>query len=233
MEDQKVLNTEEINWYEEDENRLDYKIAFGDNGYRIDKKDDTEDAPEQQQVDVKKLIKKRDEKWEKRLEKARREAFEKGREQGQQEGFEQAEQEIDDKLTRLEQLVEQAHQDWKERHRTLNPGLLDLVFDMVEEIVGLPVENPKIREQLEDELSLLLHETEDEIKPLLWVSESDYRFVEQMVEKYAPELSLSIRIREDCNPGEFEFETEEETVVHRFREKLTDLKENLSLPSWK
>ncbi len=234
MEDQKILHTEDINWYEKDENRLDYDPAFEGKGYKKSTKDGSaEGATKEPQVDVKQLIKKRDQKWEKRLAKAREEAFEEGRQQGLKEGVEEAEEQIEDKLGRLEQLVEKAHRHWNERHQTLNPGLLDLVFDMVEKIVGLPVENPKIREQLEEELSVLLHQTDKKVKPQLWICEKDYEFVEGIVEQYAPELPLSIRVSEDCNPGEFEFETDKETVVHRFREKLADLKENMTLPSWK
>ncbi|PAU94624.1 hypothetical protein CK503_07470 [Aliifodinibius salipaludis] len=234
MEDQKILHTEEINWYDEDDHPLDYDLAFEGKGYKKSGEcEDTETSSSKKKVDVKKLIDKRDTKWKKRLAKAREEAFEKGHEQGYQEGFEAAEQQVDDKLARLEDLVVKAHKDWKKQHQLLNPGLLDLVFDMVEKIVSIPVENPAIREQLEEKLSGLLHETEGDIKPRLWVSEQDYRFVEKLVEKYAPELSLSIRISEDCNPGEFEFETQKETVVHRFREKLADLKDNMTLPSWK
>lgn len=231
-EDRKILHTEDINWYEEDEHRLNYDLPFNGEGYKTEDQKET-DTKSETKVDVKKLIKKRDDKWERRLEKARKEAFEKGRECGYKDGFNEAEQQVDDKLNRLEELVEKAHQDWDHRHKLLNPGLLDLVFDMVEKIVGLPVENPEIREQLEEKLSKLLHETDDQIKPKLWVSEQDYQFVEELVEKYSPELSISIRISEDCNPGEFEFETQNETVVHRFREKLADLRDNLTLPSWK
>lgn len=232
-EDQKILHTEDINWYEEDENRLDYDLAFNGNGYKKSDDKKKSKANSERKVDVKQLVKKRNDKWEQRLAKARKEAFEKGRERGYEEGFDEAEQQVDDKLNRLEGLVEKAHQDWSHRHQLLNPGLLDLVFDMVEKIVGLPVENSKIREQLEEKLSVLMHETDNEIKPKLWVSEEDYCFVEELVEKYSPELSLSIRVSEDCNPGEFEFETQKETVVHRFREKLADLKDNMTLPSWK
>ena len=231
-EDQNILHTDDINWYEEDENRLDYDLAFNGEGYKKTGRDKSEEKPENK-VDVKKLIKKRDDKWEQRLAKAREEAFEKGRKRGYEDGFNEAEQQVDEKLNRLEELVEKAHQDWTRRHKLLNPGLLDLVFDMVEKIVGIPVENPQIREQLEEKLSALIYETDEEIKPQLWVSKKDYRFVEGLVEKYAPELSLSIRVSEDCNPGEFEFETQKETVVHRFREKLADLKDNMTLPSWK
>jgi flagellar biosynthesis/type III secretory pathway protein FliH len=233
MEDQKILHTEEINWYEEDQNRLDYEVAFDGNGYKKSPKDDShEDPVNEQQVDVKQLINKRDKKWEKRLAKVRKEARQEGYEQGYEKGFNDAEQEIDGKLDHLEHLVENAHSQWIERQKMLNPGLLDLVFDIVEEIVGLPVENPEIREQLEDELSVLFHETDSQVKPQLWVSEEDYEFVKGLIEKYSPELSLSLRVSEDYNTGEFEFETDKETVVHCFREKLADFKENITLPSW-
>lgn len=233
MEDQKVLHTEDINWYEEKENRLDYELAFGDDGLKKRNQGEHEQAETNDpKVDVKQLIKKRDKKWEKRLEKARNEAFEQGFEEGKEEGYARAESEIDDKLFRLEKVVARAHHEWKEHYLTLDPGLLDLVFDITEKMVGLPVENSQIREQLEDELSVLLHQTDEEIKPQLRVSETDYVFVKELVEKYTPKLSLSILVSEECNPGEFEFETEKETVVHRFRKKLTDFRENLSLPSW-
>ncbi|MCW9705378.1 hypothetical protein [Fodinibius salsisoli] len=233
MEDQKILHTEEINWYNEEENRLDYEVAFGDDGYKKTQKNNSPQVYSEPKVDIKKLIEKRDGKWKQRLERAREEAFEKGWQCGYKEGFEKAEQQVDEKISRLEELVEKAHEDWNYRHQLLNPGLLDLVFDIVENIVGLPVENPEIRKQLEEKLSVLLHETDDEIKPQLWVSEQDYHFVEELVERYAPELSLSIRVSVDCNTGEFEFETQNETVVHRFREKLADLKDSMTLPSWK
>jgi flagellar assembly protein FliH len=233
MENQKILHTEDLNWYEEQENRLDYDLAFDGKGYKKSGKNSDEHQPQESQVDVKQLIEKRNEKWEKRLNKAKEEAYAEGYEQGHEDGYQEAEQQIDEKLGQLEQLIQKSHEDWKKRHKMINPGLLDLVFDMVEKIVGLPVENPEIRNHLEDELSVLLYESEDNLKPQLFVSLRDYEFVEEMVEEYAPELSLSIRVSDDCNPGEFEMETKKETVVYRFSEKLSDLKENLTLPSWK
>lgn len=234
MEDQKILHTEEINWYEEGENRLDYDIAFEGNGYKKGQKNKSHGQPiNEQQIDVKQLINKRDQKWEKRLAKVRKEARQEGYEQGYQEGVNEAEQHIDDKLDHLEYLVENAHNQWKEYQKMLDPGLLDLVFDIVEEIVGLPVENPEMRERLEDELSVLFHEVDSQVKPKLLISEEDYEFVEGLIEKYVPELSLSVQVSEEYNTGEFEFETDKETVIYRFQEKLVDFKESMTLPSWK
>lgn len=229
-DDQKVLQTEQINWYEEEENRLDYEIVFGGGNHKK-RKANTE--PEEAKVNVKKLIQKRDEKWNKRLEKARQEMFKKGHEKGFKEGYLEAEKQIDQKLSKIENMIKKAHEEWNQRQKLINPGLLDLAFDIVEKIVGSPIDNPQIYQQLEEELSVLLHQSDNEIKPLLRISEEDYEFVEEIIKKYAPELSISLRISGECNPGEFEFETEKETIVHRFRKKVLDFKENLSLPSWK
>lgn len=236
MEEQKILNTEQINWYEEEDNELNYQIAFdGNDGLGSNGEEETEsdDKGEQEQVDVKTLLRERDQKWKKRLKKAREISFAKGVEEGRKKGYRKAEEEIDEKLETLRGIFEQAHKKWLERHRALNPGLLDLTFDLVEEIVGIPVENPQIRETLEEELSELLHEAENRLKPVLWVSKEDYNFVENLVKKYAPEISINIRVSKEYNPGEFEFETEKKTVVYSFKEMLHDFRENISLPSWK
>ncbi|NGP87402.1 hypothetical protein [Fodinibius halophilus] len=238
MEDQKIFNTDQVSWYEDDDNQLDYQVAFEEaESFKTDplvqEGVNETDEPQQQQVDVKELLRERDQKWKERIKKSRAAAFSKGVEQGKQQGYEQAEKEFKQKEQQLEMMFEKAHMEWHARHEALNPGLLDLVFEIVEEIVGLPVENPAIRESLEEELSVLLHGAEEEIKPLVRVSESDYKFVEELVEKYAPEATLTIRVSEDCNPGEFEFETDKKMVVYRFKEMLNDFRENLSLPSWK
>lgn len=232
MESQKIINTDQISWYEDDSSRLDYKEVFQDKKIEREHGKTVADK-ETEKAYIKALLRENDKKWKKRLKKARQVAFAKGREKGIETGYERAEEEIDEKLGRLEMLLEQGHQKWLSRHESLNPGLLDLVFEMVEEIVGLPVENPEIRSTLEEELVPLLHEAESNFKPILRISEYDYRFIEELVEKYAPETAINIRIHEDFNTGEFEFETDKKTVVYSFKEMLNDFREKISLPSWK
>ncbi|WP_138430793.1 FliH/SctL family protein [Fodinibius saliphilus] len=238
MEDQKIFNTDQVSWYEDDNNQLDYQVAFEEaDSFQADRsiqKDETNDVePEGRQVDVQELLKERDKKWKERLKKSRAAAYSKGVEQGKEQGYQEAKEEFKQKEKQLETMFEQAHKEWHERHEALNPGLLDLSFEIAEEIVGIPVENPEIRELMKEELSVLLHGAEEEVKPLLRVCESDYQYVKDLVEKYAPEATLTIRVSEDCNPGEFEFETDKKMVVYRFKEILNDFRENLSLPSWK
>jgi len=234
MDEQKILNTDQISWYDEDKTQLNYQVAFeGDGGLKQSDNGSSNNEEDKQEIDLRALIRKKDEKWKKRLEKVRESAFAKGIEQGKEIGYRKAEQEIDEKLAELAGVLKEGHQQWIERQEALNPGMLDLVFDLAEQIVGLPVEHPELRQKLDEELSVLLHEVEAEVKPVLWVCEEDHAYVEELIQKYAPEVTVSIRISDKYNPGEFEFETDKETVVHSFKEMLSDFRENLSVPSWK
>ncbi len=234
MEDQKILNNEQVKWYEDDDTRLDYQVVFEGTGHtRNQGKKRQDKASKEKKVDIKALLRERDIKWKKRLQDARKAAYTKGFEEGKEDGLQQAREEIDQKIEGLEDMMEQAHQEWKQRQEAINPGLLDLVFDLVETIVGLPIENAEIRENLDDVLSVFLHETNKEVKPVIWVCDNDYEQIEELVEKYAPELTVSIRSNDEYNPGEFAFETDKETVVYNYKEMLNDFRENVSVPSWK
>ena len=231
MEDQKILATEEISWYDEERAQLDYQMIFDSNETHSDTEEE-EEQQEQQQVDVKALLRERDQKWKKRLKKAREHAFSKGYEEGRKQGLAQGRSEVEERISGLESSFNEAHEEWKRRQKTLDPGLLDLVFDIAESILEIPVENPKIREKLDQEISSLLHRMDEQVTPFLWVSASDYRYVQEIKEKHLSESSVNIQVSEECNPGEFKFETDQKTVVYSFRKMLDDFRNTLSLPSW-
>ncbi|SHG14999.1 hypothetical protein SAMN05443144_12033 [Fodinibius roseus] len=235
MEEPKILHDEQLSWYEEEDRRLDYQVAFENQDYTENKgaAKKAERTGNKEDTDVKKLLRERDRMWKKRLQKAREAAFREGLEKGKKEGISEAREEINEKIKGVEHILDHAHLEWKRRQEAINPGLLDLVFELVEKIVGLPVENPEIRNKLDEELSNLLHEADTSVKPVIWICESDYEYVEGLVNTYAPEVTVSIRSSDKYNPGEFAFDTEKETVVYNFKEMLRDFRETISLPSWR
>ena len=240
MESSRIFNTEEVEWQRGGSEQLNYQVVFEGNGREPGgsqgrPEEDTPEASNEQtlrQEDLKELLSQRDRKWKIRMKNAREVAFKKGLERGKKQGFARAEREIDRKIRGLEGMLAEAHEEWRHRQEALAPGLLDLVFDMVEKVVGIPFEDRRLRDKMEEELAGLLHQADSTVKPVLSVSERDYAYAQELLEKYAPELSLSIRTTERCNPGEFEFETDRETVVYRFKEQLRDFRDNLNLPSW-
>lgn len=232
MADKDILDNEQLSWYEEDDNRLDYRLAFqsGEGGSGKENKANSEGISRRE---VREKLENRKKKWKERLKNARRNAYEKGFEKGKEEGHRKAEQEMQQRIQQLEEGLSQARREWQQRIKVLNAGLLDLVFELAEAVVGLPIEHSELRNTLEEKVSQLLHETEKNMKPKLSISSKDYEFAKDLVEQYAPEMSIKVQPDDSLHPGEFEFETEREAVVYRFEKMVQDFKETLSLPEWK
>lgn len=225
MNKRKILDDKQINWYKKGDSRLSYQMIFEDTppGQKID---------EDEIPDTEELLKKSEQKWQERLIKAREEMYARGMEEGKKKGRQQAVEEIDSKLGQIENVLREVHQEWQERQKLLEPGLLDLAFDLAEAILEIPVENPAIRKKIDKELNHLLQKVEEQTKPVLWCSKEDFEYIKKLNKENAPQKAIHIRISKDCNPGEFKLETNRETIVHNFKTMLGDLKNSLSLPSW-
>lgn len=227
MNKPKIIDDRQIDWTPEETSRLSYEMIFEE---EFSSHEGDEESGEEQDIET--LLEKRDEEWKKKLEEACETAYQEGKEDGLKEGLEQARSEIDTKLKALEDAFRQAHSEWQERQQILETGLLDLVFEISESILGIPVENPAIRQKLDRELTHLLQKTEEQTKPLLLVSEADFEYIQRLKEEIAPKTTINIRPDKNFNSGEFKLETNHETVVHKFQTMLNDFKESLSLPSW-
>lgn len=225
MRNQKVFSNNQVNWYEKGNKLLSYQLIF--------KEKELQESSQEEEIDVVELLEEREAHWRIKLQKAKEDAQTEGYQKGLQEGIEQARTEIDDKIQSIRIAFKEAHVEWKKIQELLEPGLLDMAFEITESILGIPVENPAIRITIEQNLGGFLQKINDNSKPMLWVSESDYKFVEEVIEEFAPHTSVNIRINPQLNPGEFNLETTEENIVHNFQEMLRDFKRNLTLPSWK
>ena len=237
MKTPRVLDENQINWYKHDSTRLNYKMLFGD---EQDSEVATQEMPEpndEPALDPEELVKKtqeeRDSKWKIKVEKTRTEAHAAGYEEGIQAGYEQAQQEIEEKLTAVQALISEGQNEWKKRQELIDPGLLDLAFEIAEAIVGVPVEHPDLRNTLELSLGPLLERIDNQSKPVLLVAESDYEYILKLKEEYAPETFVKIRVSADCQPGEFHFESTQEVVVKNVKKTLQDFRKNIPVPTWK
>lgn len=228
MSGNRIINNERISWRSEGEDRLNYQMIFEEKD-----PEQEEQIAERQRADMEKQLAQRDREWKRKLAEARTKAFNEGKELGLRQGYKEAREEIDGKLSVIEEGLRAAHAEWKERQESLEPGLLDLVFDIAESILGIPVENPAIRDQLDTELGELLQKVDKETRPRLLVSERDYEYVLKLKDRHCPNSTVSIRASDRCNPGEFELDTDRETMVRNFQTMLRDFADNLTLPSWK
>lgn len=228
MNSGKIINDGKINWDKKSQNTLSYRMLFDEAPAAV-----SEPGEEVPEIDVDEILRENNEQWEKRLRQARQEAFDAGVEEGYNRGFKEAEALLNETAQRLSKQLDQAHAEWQEQQKMLDPGVLDLAFELAESILEIPVENSNIREKMKSELEPVIRRIDDSTRPVLWVSAADEDFVTAIKEDNAPRTTINIRIDKTLNPGEFKLETSRESVVHQFKTLLQDLKESLNLPSWK
>lgn len=224
----RIIDNKKINWNDLENSKLNYQMIFEEKVETLEKEETEEEG-----FDIVEVLSRKEREWKKKLEEACKEAYAHGIEEGRKRGADEARAEIDSKLATLENAFAKAHEEWKEKQNYLEPALLDMVFEITEAILEIPVENPAIRTKLEEEIAPLLHKIDDSSKSVLWVSESDFSYIEKLVNEYTPENPVTIRVSKECNPGEFELETSRETIVRSYEKMLGDFKDSLALPSWK
>jgi flagellar biosynthesis/type III secretory pathway protein FliH len=227
MKSRRILQSDHIDWDENGSSRINYSTVFDQNQATAEP-----EAPEQTGPDYRELLHAKEKQWQKKLKQSRKEAFEEGVNQGYRQGLEEARAELDRHLAVLEHTFEQAHREWRERQQLLEPGLIELAFDVAECILGIPLEHTSVRTRLQEELSKILEDLDEQVKPQLWISEQDYNYVEKLIDGYVHTGSVGIKISAECKPGEFKFESDRKTVVCNFQKMLGDFRAKLTLPEW-
>ena len=236
MKNQRVLNTEQINWFNENSTRLNYHLLFDEDPHENTTPDTLADSAMQQfehsealQSDV---MHERDQKWKIKVKKTRETAFAEGFEAGKKQGMEEARTELEEKLQFINSTLEAGRTAWKHRQEMLDPGLLDLAFDIAEAILGIPIDQSEIRKSLELSLGPILERTDEQSKPVLLVAENDFEYIQQLKADYAPKTFLKIRVDASCKPGEFRFESTDEVVIYNCKNALREFRKSLSVPTW-
>lgn len=229
MKSGKIINDGTINWDRKPQDRLSYRMLFDDAPASVAEPEVEEEEP----IDVDELLRENNEQWEAKLREARQQAYDAGIEEGYNRGFAEAGEQLDEKVARLEEKMDEAREEWRHQQKTIEPGVLDLAFELAESILEVPVENPAIREKMQTELEPILRKIDESTRPVIWVSQDDEAFVRDLKDDNAPKTAINIRIDKTLNPGEFKLETSKESVVHQFKTLMQDLRTSLNLPSWK
>jgi flagellar biosynthesis/type III secretory pathway protein FliH len=216
----KIIDKDRFSWEDEGSFRLDYKTIF----------EEKKAAAGPPAPDMDRIMEARLREWNEKLEAARRQSFDQGYRKGLEEGREQAGRELDQRLEGLREHFRDAAAEWKATMELLKPGLLNLVFDLAETILEVPVTNGTMRNKLERELNDLLQDIEMETRPVLWVSRDDFAMVQGLAERYEGTTGVIVRVGNTCKPGEYQLETSRERIVRDFGKMLSDFKESLILP---
>lgn len=182
--------------------------------------------------EVDRLLEEKEREWREKMEKTCQEVYRLGKEEGVKTGFDQGVEEAGRISAALEEGVSGAVAEWKERARLLDPGLLDLAFDISEKILERFDSSPAGRSHLENELAPLLQRLDEATHPVLRVSEKDLPHLEELRKRVAPEIPVVFRVDETLRPGEYRLESDREAVVRSARQMLEDFRKSLSLPGW-
>ncbi len=236
MKTPRVLENEQIKWFKENNTKLNYKMLFNESTEEINAEIETMEEAEVVELTPEEIIQQaridRDRKWKLKVEKTREDAYAVGYEDGKAAGYMQAQFDLEKKLNFINETIEKGLEEWKKRQELLDPGLLDLVFEITETILGVPVEHPDLKNKLELTLGPLLERIDNQSKPVLLVAESDFEYIQLLKNEYAPNSFLKVRVDHECNPGEYRFESTDEVVVQNVKNTLNEFRKSLSIPSW-
>jgi len=225
----KVIDRDSFAWRDDNRSRLNYHMIFDENW-----KDPEEEAKEEKRIqpNVEEILAKRRIEEERRLADVRQKAFEEGLATGRQEGLATAKSEMQSKIAVIERALREAHQAWARNQELLKPGVLQLVFEVAEAVIGVPNRSAELKKHLENELVPLLEALDKASQPVLWVSEDDYQFVDHLVEQYSAKSGLMLRVGNTCKPGEYQLESNRQKVVRDYKMLLNDFRDSLMLPEF-
>lgn len=234
MKNPRVLDNEQINWYKENSTKLNYKMLFNEKKVsneilELQEAEAVELSPEEilEQARIE-----RDQKWRFKVNKTKEDAYAQGYEEGKAAGYMHAQYDLEGKLDFINSTIEKGLKEWKKRQELLDPGILDLAFEIAETILGFPVEHVELKNKLESTLGPLFENIDDQSKPILVVSESDYEYIQLLKEKYAPNSFIKVRIDQTCRSGEYRFESTREVIVQNVKNTLKEFRKTLPIPTW-
>lgn len=234
MKNPRVLDNEQINWYKENSTKLNYKMLFNEKKVsneilELQEAEAVELSPEEilEQARIE-----RDQKWRFKVNKTKEDAYAQGYEEGKAAGYMHAQYDLEGKLDFINSTIEKGLKEWKKRQELLDPGILDLAFEIAETILGFPVEHVELKNKLESTLGPLFENIDDQSKPILVVSESDYEYIQLLKEKYAPNSFIKVRIDQSCRSGEYRFESTREVIVQNVKNTLKEFRKTLPIPTW-
>lgn len=206
--------------------RLSYDMLFSEQNYQQeDEEESTADQKQTLKEQYEQQLLQQEKKWEAQLREARNEAFEQGKQQGQKE----AEQSMARQSAVLEKALTSVESQLDSLTEELCPHIATMVFEMVEKIIGLPIEDDRLKKTAADEIGAILTSIEQDLLVTVTVAATDYGFIVRALNELPNTNHINITGSEDLNPGEYTVDTESEHIVKNFQKILHDFREKVAL----
>lgn len=213
-------------------NRLSYQMIF-------ENEEDIKTRRLIPEEEIEFMLEQRNVEWQKRVKleqiKAHREGYDKGYNDGSREATEKTyastKEEITQSFSSLQGTFNHIEININELHKTLESGVCSLIFSMAEQVIGIPVHQAKLEEQLKLELEKIFKSMDEAQKIELWCSRKD----QQHIANLTAEMNLKkvfITADAELNPGEYRIETNNRKVVRDFKKSLIELQDQLTIEHW-
>lgn len=217
----------------EDCQRLSYDMLFDDsefqngNGHAKNKENgrDERKSEEEHQQELQKL----EEEWKQKFEQAKEEAFQQGLEEGKEQGKEEALESMEEQMDAVKDALESSNNRVNNLLEELKPHMATMVFDVAEQIIGLPVKSEALKEKVATEIRKILTAIEKDIQVNVVVAATDYGFIVRALKDLPNAEHIEITSTESLNPGEYSIDTHNERIVKSFKKMLDDFREKLAL----
>ncbi|TVQ12157.1 MAG: hypothetical protein EA364_09225 [Balneolaceae bacterium] len=170
--------------------------------------------------------------WTEKLVAARKEEAEKAYKQGFNDGQKLSKANAEQHLENFKKTMKDADSRIQGLIHEVKPGITDLIFDLAEKVMEIPVESDMLRMKVAQELDGLLQQLDITSRIRLQVSTEDYEHIFSMIQETHHSDKLSIQMLDDLNPGEYQLDTDQEKVVKDFREILKDYRQQLLSNDW-
>lgn len=189
--------------------------------------------------EVQQLLKERDTDWEKRVKleqiKSHREGYDKGYSDGSEQASKETrvstEEEIFRSVEGLKEALMQVEENIRELHKEIEPGITSLIFSIAQQVIGIPVHNEALENQIKLELGKVLHEMDSVQKITIHCSEHDFSNVQRLCADVKLE-KVHVQASTELNPGEFQVFTDQRKVIRSFKKSLLELQEKLTIERW-
>ncbi|MGF1670548.1 MAG: FliH/SctL family protein [Balneolaceae bacterium] len=178
---------------------------------------------------VKKLIEERELHWQKVKEEEVKEEIKKAYQIGFEDGLQKAKKEIGDSTGSILKALKSVDSHVESLMNQVKPHIADMVFDLAEKIIAMPVKSKILNERVTNEIEQIISELERSTKVTVDVAESDLKVVQKRIEDMPDSEHIILRASKELNPGEYRVDTNREQIVKQFRKSLQDFRESIIL----
>jgi flagellar biosynthesis/type III secretory pathway protein FliH len=175
------------------------------------------------------LLKHEREEWEKEKVREVDNAFNKGYEQAKKESFAQFSAAHDQTKKHYSRLIKRMGKFWLEQKEELMQTLLFTGYEIARNIIGEVTIPEEFVVAQKKKILELLHRVEEQAKPVLSVSQSDYEDIVELIGNSGLPISVSVQPELTLSEGEFILDTDHEkwvgvrhNIVNYFQRDLED-----------